>query len=248
MEQRFHIGEIADLLEIPASKLRYWESQGLLRCDREPENAYRQYTVSDLMTLSDLSFYRNLGLSVRQVANLESLALEEHQQLCRRQITALQEQRRTLIRQQRRLERYLRALETIEELGRQPFVPAAIDTACIVAFSLTDTALLKQYTKNPYLYSRVQDSADLSREQRGLTVPPETVGADAEILWQDHGGTYVAALMRETVAPDYPNDLADVLAAVQREHATGTVISRFLARARENGVLYDFYKCYIEIV
>ena len=248
MEQRFHIGEIADLLEIPASKLRYWESQGLLHCDREPENAYRQYTVSDLMTLSDLSFYRNLGLSVRQVAKLESLALEEHRQLCRRQITELQEQRRTLIRQQQRLGRYLQALETIEHLRRQPFLPTAIDTACIVSFSLTDTALLKQYMENPYLYSRVQDSADLSLEQRGLTVPPETVREDADILWRDHGGTYVAALMRETVAPDYPNDLAAVLAAVQREHATGVVISRFLARARENGVLYDYYKCYIEII
>ena len=248
MEQRFHIGEIADLLEIPASKLRYWESQGLLRCDREPENAYRQYTVSDLMTLSDLSFYRNLGLSVRQVAKLDSMALEEHQQMCRRQITALLEQRRTLIRQQQRLERYLQALETIEELRRHPFVPAVIDTACIVAFSLTDTTLLKQYTQNPYLYSRVQDSADLSKEQRGLTVPPETVGTGADILWQDHGGTYVAALMRETVQPDYPNDLAAVLATVQREYSTGIVISRFLARAREDGVLYDFYKCYVEIV
>ncbi len=43
MEQRLQIGEVADLLQINSSKLRYWEQQGLLRLERETENNYRQY-------------------------------------------------------------------------------------------------------------------------------------------------------------------------------------------------------------
>ena len=54
--------------------------------------------------------------------------------------------------------------------------------------------------------------------------------------------------MREKVGGDYPNNLAELLTHVQKEHQTGYIISRFLLCAQENGILYDYYKTFIEIM
>ena len=244
MEKTFRIGEIAEILGVPASRLRYWESVGLLDCGREAENQYRAYEAGDLMRISDLMFYRSLGLSIKSISEIDAMEVEGHEILCAAQESALEDQKLQL----QRLRRYTRALEVIRELRRIPFTDAQIDTACIVPFELVDAGVLRQYMDDPYLYSRVQDSSDLSRERRGLTVAPAAAAEYAEVLWRHGGGRYVAGLMREEVRPGYPNDLPALLRAVQRRYQTGAVISRFLTRARENGTVFDFYKTYIEIL
>lgn len=247
MEKTFRIGEIAEILGVPASRLRYWESVGLLDCGREAENQYRAYEAGDLMRISDLMFYRSLGLSIKSISEIDAMEVEGHESLCAAQESALEDQKLQLERQLQRLRRYTRALEVIRELRRIPFTDAQIDTACIVPFELVDAGVLRQYMDDPYLYSRVQDSSDLSRERRGLTVAP-AAAEYAKVLWRHGGGRYVAGLMREEVRPGYPNDLPALLRAVQRRYQTGAVISRFLTRARENGTVFDFYKTYIEIL
>lgn len=244
MEKTFRIGEIAEILGVPASRLRYWESVGLLDCGRQAENQYRAYEAGDLMRISDLMFYRSLGLSIKSISEIDAMEVEGHEILCAAQERALEAQKLQL----QRLRRYTQALEVIQELRRIPFADAQIDTACIVPFELADAGVLRQYMDDPYLYSRVQDSSDLSRERRGLTVAPAAAAEYAEVLWRHGGGRYVAGLMREEVRPGYPNDLPALLRAVQSRYQTGAVISRFLTRARENGTAFDFYKTYIEIL
>lgn len=248
MERTFRIGEMAEILGIPASKLRYWESMGLLDCARGPENQYRLYQAADLMRVSDLMFYRSLGLSVKSIAAIDAMDVPAHGALCAAREEALEEEKALLEQRLQRLRRHTRAAETIQQLRRVPFVDAQIDTACIVPFELADACVLRQYMEDPYLYSRVQDSADLSWERRGLTVSPEQMGSYAQVLWSGSGGRYVAGLMREAVQPGYPNDLPALLDAVQAKYRTGAVISRFLMRAREDGTLFDYYKSYIEIL
>lgn len=235
MEKTFRIGEIAEILGVPASRLRYWESVGLLDCGRQAENQYRAYEAGDLMRISDLMFYRSLGLSIKSISEIDAMEVEGHEILCAAQESALEDQKLRLERQLQRLRRYTRALEVIQELRRISFADAQIDTACIVPFELADAGVLRQYMDDPYLYSRVQDSSDLSRERRGLTVAPAAAAEYAEVLWRHGGERYVAGLMREEVRPGYPNDLPALLRAVQRRYQTGAVISRFLTRARENG-------------
>ena len=244
MEKTFRIGEIAEILGVPASRLRYWESVGLLDCGRQAENQYRAYEAGDLMRISDLMFYRSLGLSIKSISEIDAMEVEGNEILCAAQESALEAQKLQL----QRLRRYTQALEVIQELRRIPFADAQIDTACIVPFELADAGVLRQYMDDPYLYSRVQDSSDLSRERRGLTVAPAAAAEYAEVLWRHGGGRYVAGLMREEVRPGYPNDLPALLRAVQSRYQTGAVISRFLTRARENGTAFDFYKTYIEIL
>lgn len=59
LDQQFHIGQIARFFDLPASTLRYWDEVGILTPHKNHTNSYREYTVSDLMTISDIIFYKN---------------------------------------------------------------------------------------------------------------------------------------------------------------------------------------------
>lgn len=223
MDKRFHIGEISQFFNLPASTLRYWENAGILATNKNTENNYREYTVADLMNLSDLIFYKSLGIPLKQIQTLEHSTPEEHEILFH---------------------------EKIEELKLHPLKITDIDTDCIVSFDLIEIDKLRQYIENPYLYSRVQYSDNIRTEQRGLTISTEQRShfPKAEVLWQKNSHTYITCLMKEEITDGYPNNLSELLAHIQKNYRTGSVISRFLLCARENGKLYDFYKTFVEII
>ena len=223
MDKRFHIGEISQFFDLPASTLRYWENAGILATNKNTENNYREYTVADLMNLSDLIFYKSLGIPLKQIQTLEHSTPEEHEILFH---------------------------EKIEELKLHPLKITDIDTDCIVSFDLIEIDKLRQYIENPYLYSRVQYSDNIRTEQRGLTISTEQRShfPKAEVLWQKNSHTYITCLMKEEITDGYPNNLSELLAHIQKNYRTGSVISRFLLCARENGKLYDFYKTFVEII
>ncbi|TCO85116.1 DNA-binding transcriptional MerR regulator [Frisingicoccus caecimuris] len=246
MERRFQIGEIAKMFDIASSKLRYWESQGILAGCRNKKNGYREYDVSDLMTISDVIFYQSLGLSLKHISEIELLNLPDHNTLCQQQMAELQKQQQEIEGRIRKLQWHIDALNEITFLREKPYTLETMETLCIVPFELIEIEKLRQYIENPYLYSRVQHTKTLPAERRGLAVPTCEREQYPEILW--HGsGTFAVCLMREQICPGYPNDLQYHMEQIQKSHQTGYIISRFLTCGAENGIPYDFYKTYIEI-
>ena len=81
MDRKFQIGEIARFFDIPASTLRYWEDKGVLHPGKKAENQYREYTIEDLMTISDVIFYKNLGLQLKEICGMEASTPKQHQEL-----------------------------------------------------------------------------------------------------------------------------------------------------------------------
>lgn len=251
MDQQFHIGQIARFFDLPASTLRYWDEVGILTPHKNHTNSYREYTVSDLMTISDIIFYKNLGISLQQIGAMEQAEPEEHTRLLCGKIEELERQQQEIAQRIQKLHNHLAAIETLGKLRQHPFSPAEIDTDCIVSFDLNEIDKLRRYMENPYLYSRVQHSDCLAIEHRGLTVPrvqrPD-IPSD-QILWEHSADSrYVACLMQESVPDDYRSNLPELLSHIQKSHRTGTIISRFLLHAAENGVVYDFYQTFVEIL
>ena len=67
MDKKFQIGEIARFFDMPASTFRYWEDKGILHPRKKIENQYRGIMqLKILMTISDVIFYKNLGLELRK--------------------------------------------------------------------------------------------------------------------------------------------------------------------------------------
>lgn len=249
MEKTFQIGEIARFFDLPASTLRYWEECGLLAPEKNAENGYRSYSVSDLMVISDAVFYKNLGLPLKQIRDMEHTTPGQHRELLNEKMGELVELQQQVELRMEKLRCHLAAIDQVEQLKQQPYSLADIDTECIVSFDLIEQDKLRQYIGNPYLYSRVQHSGCLHQERQGLTVPAGQLSQfpPEQILWRNGGGTYAVCLMREEHTAPYKNNLQEQLAHIRKSYRTGTIISRFLLCAREDGVLYDFYKTFVEV-
>lgn len=247
MEKTFTIKEIAQFFQINASKLRYWEETGILSPLKNNENNYREYRVNDLLTISDVLFYKNLGLPLKQIASMEHTSADEHQQLLEDKINELNKQKNEIDHQIQKLHYHLEAIACMKDLKEHPFRMSDIDMDTVVSFSFSESEKLKQYIDNPYLLTRVQDSSDITKMKRGLCISNCAVEPSA-LLWRKKSNRYIVCLMKQKMMPDYSNDLALLLKEVQKTHQTGIILSRFLLQAQENGVLYDFYKTYIEII
>ena len=241
MDRKFQIGEIASFFDIPASTLRYWEDKGVLHPGKKCENQYREYTIEDLMTISDVIFYKNLGLQLKEIRGMEASTPKQHHELFAEKIVELKRQK---------LCYHMQAVEMQEMLNAQPYQETDIDTDCVVSFDLIEKDKLRQYIENPYLYTRVQDSQSLPKEQRGITIPADMSSSfpESSILWQKQSARYMTFLMKEEVTTGFPNDLSEHLAHIQKSYRTGAIISRFLLCAQENGKTYDFYKTFVEIL
>lgn len=250
MKHTFNIGELSDFFKLPSSTLRYWEEKGILHPNKNPENQYREYSLSDLMSLSDIIFYKSLGISLKQIREMDTVTPAEHETLFQNKIQQLETERQELEKRIQKLHCRLSAIESLWQLELHPFSKTDIDTECIISFDLLEKEKLQQYIENPYLYSRVQHSHNLSVEQRGLTITTEQINAFSSHpkLWVKNHSTYVSCLMKENVSENFTNNLPELLAHVQRKYKTGYIISRFLLRAREENSLFDFYKTFIEIL
>lgn len=249
MERIFNIGKIADFFQIPTATLRYWEEVGLIKPAKNKENDYREYSIDDLMTISDILFYKNLGLPLKQIKSMERTDVSDHKQLLESKRADLVNQRAEIDKRIQRLQHHLSAIDTLHEFEENPFQLTDIDTEYILPFELIEIDKLKQYIENPYLYSRVQHSDKISEERRGLAILRNQgcLIPEGQILWKKTGTQYVACLLKEEITDGFPNNLPQLLKKVQSEYHTGYIISRFLLCAQEGGKLYDFYKTYIEI-
>src|SRR5713101_7840434 len=67
------IGRIANRVGIRTSAIRYYESQGLLRCSRLP-NGYRAYGDDALSTLRFIRRAQALGISLAEIKELLHLS------------------------------------------------------------------------------------------------------------------------------------------------------------------------------
>lgn len=61
----FKIGEIAEMLEIPTSTLRYWETQFKILKPVRGKNGQRRYSLKDIETIRKLTFLvKEKGLKI----------------------------------------------------------------------------------------------------------------------------------------------------------------------------------------
>ena len=107
MNRFFQIGEISQFFDVPASTLRYWEDKGVLHPEKGSENRYREYTVEDLMTISDVIFYKNLGLQLKEIRDMDDLTPVQHGQLFTEKLSELEQQQKMLTHRMEKLNRHI---------------------------------------------------------------------------------------------------------------------------------------------
>ena len=246
MEDALSIGEVAELLEIPAATIRFWEDAGLFSVTKK-KNRYRTYTPRDLQVIADVMFLRNSGIPVKELSHLRQCSLEEHrrgQKELERELEKRLEQCRRMLARTRQQQDRLREVLRLQE-GR--LQPEEVPFARIARFDYREKEKLLQYSGDPSRYVRYYDTRDMSSEERGIIVPPDV--DDGTVLWRRREGTrFLTFLIRERVERNYQSDVEKGLARIQKQHATGVLLAQYLFSAVENGEYTDFMKGYAEIL
>lgn len=72
------VGEISKALEISTEMIRFYVKEGIITPKKNKENNYWVYSSDDLMRLTDVLFYRDLDLSLKDIKTIMGgLALEK---------------------------------------------------------------------------------------------------------------------------------------------------------------------------
>lgn len=106
----YTVGEMARLLEIPASTLRYYDKEGLLPFVERSSGGIRMFQSSDLEWLHIISCMKKAGMSIRDIRHYIELAVQGDATIDAR-LEMFERQREALTQQIAELQR---TLDTVE--------------------------------------------------------------------------------------------------------------------------------------
>lgn len=245
MRNTFSIGEISELLGIPKSTLRYWESEGLIERHRDEMNNYRQYYPSSVFTISDLAHFRCLRMSLQDMKRLPKLSPDSLEA----SLTALdQDLERKLMELETAKDYINKKIDHIKEYHKMndvQYQQENPDYDCIYHFSIDDTEAWSVYIKDQYqsilLYNPMNGSLET-----GLVVP--TREGHPKLWERVDSGKYLSFVLK--VAYSNPS-VSDFGTHMDYFEAKGYKITKILARylfsACDDGSYYDYYKAFAEV-
>jgi DNA-binding transcriptional MerR regulator len=70
MEDKMRIGQLADRAGVTPRTIRYYESLGLLGPSERKGSGFRYYTEAELGLLQKIAAYKELGLSLEEIATV----------------------------------------------------------------------------------------------------------------------------------------------------------------------------------
>ncbi len=71
-EVAMKINQVEELVGITKKNIRFYEEQGLLNPDRNPENGYRDYSLTDVDCLLKIKLLRKIDVPIEEIKRLET--------------------------------------------------------------------------------------------------------------------------------------------------------------------------------
>ncbi len=69
------INQVEELAGVTKKNIRFYEEQGLLKPERNPENGYREYTLKDVDSLKKVKLLRKLNVPIEEIRMIHEGAL-----------------------------------------------------------------------------------------------------------------------------------------------------------------------------
>lgn len=248
MEKTMTIGEVARLLDIPESTLRFWQEKRIFDVPQDG-NSYRKYTVTDLINIAEIAFYRNIGMPVKEMEHFNNFNLRDYDKILGNVKAALEE--KILMYQAMHDLVQLKSghIRSIEELKGVDYLYGKVPFTAIARFEYSDKDKLIRYTQNPSLYVRFMDSQNLKRDIRGIIAEPAKESASFPLLWKKTDDRpYAVFLIEEIASENYINNIPEKLSVIQKKHKTGVLLANFLLSETADGKRIDYLKGYVQIL
>ncbi|GEL13961.1 hypothetical protein LCO01nite_15100 [Lapidilactobacillus concavus] len=100
----YRTSELAKLAGVSQRTIRFYENEGLLVAQRDPQNQYRYFGTDQVDRLQQILFYRQLGLPISQV---KKMMLASDYEI----VATLQQQRSALEQQRAQLDQMLQLID-----------------------------------------------------------------------------------------------------------------------------------------
>ena len=247
MEKLLTIGEVARLLNVPESTLRFWQEKGVFTVPKDAHSSYRQYTMADLIQIAEIAFYRNIGVPVKEMKDFCNLTLPDYEQILTGVQAAQEKKSRQLAQMREAVRRKRQHIKSITHLGSVDYVYGRVPFSRVVRFDYSDRDKVMRYTKNPSLYVRCMDTRRPGDETRGIVA--QTAEEGDVLLWRrDMDSDYAIFLVQEIASEGYRNNISEKLGRVQQKHETGILLAEFLLSETRGGQRIDYLRAYVELL
>ncbi|WP_052131420.1 helix-turn-helix domain-containing protein [Planococcus sp. CAU13] len=244
MEKTITITEVSKALGIPASTLRYWDKQGVLRFERNNENNYRQFSFQTMVDICDIIFYRELEVPLYTIKKREEMTAEnllnlfsETKDHLERSIDHLQK----VVDRITARENILKQLDSLKyqkpRIRKQKLDP-------IHYFDFTDKKLIQLYLEDPTLSADIVNFDEKNEYVCGLFA-----NIDSSCLLREgdkEEKNYLYGIVWRNQSED--TNLQDLLkeAGIKKEKI-GDQIFQYLVSARDQDDYRDYFKMWIEL-
>lgn len=242
------IGEISEILDVPAATLRFWEEKGLFHVAKG-SNSYRSYTTTDLIHIADILFYRKMGIPVKDVGNFTSVSLSEQGEALKSIQEQLMEKVRKYEQMYQRLCQHQQRYYALLQLMVNPFVLEDIPFSYVVSWDFREKSRMLEYVEDPSCYVWYRDTNRQGHGQKGLITPAPPKEGEGSLLWHRTPGVkYLTFPVKAVVDRDYEGlEAFDTVSRIQSRYHTGCFMARYLLSCKEGGQTVEYLKGYLEL-
>lgn len=250
-EKLLTVGQVAEIMKIPKSKIRYWDDMNLLTSSRNKYNGYRLFDMEDILTINDIDFYRRLDIPINKMTNLYRKSPEELWGILDETEARVASELAELEKKQKGIKHRKDQLLNLIELKEKEFVDEPLDVERIIPIDLKDPNELQIYIDNPSSLVVYIDSKNEKEIIYGFAVTPKEFIEEVTI-WQKSErkrSKYKQFLLTiESEAP-LKNNVRFVKQKLrERGYQTGTIIGRYIMTAEDKeGCYSDYYKAWIDV-
>ncbi len=242
--KNYSIKEASEILQVPKSTLRYWEQEGLLKCNHNYDNDYREYTTDDLVQLSDIAFYRSLNFPVKSLHNLYTLSYPDYLELLQNSYQEVDAKIIELIRTKEKIGKRMDAITTFQELAIGNVVHKKPFFNQIEHMNFRERKNVIPYLNDQNILAIVFNENDKQVETRGII--SDKVELDENTLWNHNEQySYVPCLIKITDRNINDPSLAEMINDLKKQ---GKKINRILGNYLITDKNSDYYQGWIEII
>lgn len=107
----YTVGEMAKILHIPASTLRYYDKEGLLPFVERSSGGIRMFTDKDYEWLKVIECLKQSGLSIKEIRHFIDMAMQGDESSLKKRLALFQARRDAVKKQMREMEETLALLD-----------------------------------------------------------------------------------------------------------------------------------------
>ncbi|MBO0439895.1 MerR family transcriptional regulator [Candidatus Enterococcus ikei] len=250
-EKLLTVGQVAEITNLPKSKIRYWDDMNLLTSSRNQHNGYRMFDMEDILTISDIDFYRRLDIPINKMTNLYRKSPEELWAILDETEKRVAAELAELEKKKQGIKHRKDQLLSLIELKEKEFLDEPLDIERIIPIDLKDPNELHAYIDNPSSLVVYIDSKNEKEITYGFAVTTKEFVEEVTI-WQQpeqQNKSYKQFLL--TIKSDDPleNNFQSIKGKLEQQgYQTGTMVGRYIMTAEEQDGFYrDYYKAWVEV-